>query len=137
MTDKERVICTYPQAFCDSDRGLYQILGPRSETSLSPFANESLSAQHLTEDLAWHFAAARVRLKDRAMARIEINRALVLESHPKAFCARLRGGYYQIQRPRLNDKPSNLDYVTLSGRFSNEVLAWQDAGRRLEIKCHE
>jgi hypothetical protein len=138
MTEKERVIFAYPDAFCVNDRGLYQILRPCIQTSGSPFANEYLSAQHLTEDLAWHFAAVRVRLKDRAMARIETNRALVLESYPKAWCAHLRGDYYQIQRPRLgDDKPSNLDYVTLSGRFSDEVLAWQDAGRRLERKSHE
>src|SRR3954464_5312629 len=93
MTEKERVIFAYPDAFCVSERGLYQILRPCIQTSGSPFANEYLSAQHLTEDLAWHFAAVRVRLKDRAMARIETNRALVLETYPKAWCAHLRGDY--------------------------------------------
>src|SRR4051812_1608770 len=93
MTEKERVLFAYPNAFCVSERGLYQILRPSSQTSGSPFANEYLSAQHLSEDLAWHFAAVRVRLKDRAMARIETYRALVLASYPKAWCARLRGDY--------------------------------------------
>ena len=63
---------------------------------------------------------------------MEINRSLVMKSQPQAFCAHLRGDRCQIHKPRsVEDKRSNLDYVSLSGRFSNEVLAWKDAARRI------
>jgi hypothetical protein len=133
MTDKKRVLTACPNAFCAHDSGLYQVMIPRSEPSLSLLPYQSLSSPQNTEVLAWHFAAARVRLEERAKARMEANRRVVAKRHSRAYCAHLRGDFYQIRRPRLrDDKPATLDYVTLSGRFSSEMFAWQDAARRVK-----
>jgi hypothetical protein len=81
MTDKKRAIKVYPDAAWVCERGLYQILRTPSENSPSPLAHESLSSQHLTDDLAWHFAAARIRIAEGAKARMEKHRVLVLRSY--------------------------------------------------------
>jgi len=95
-------------------------------------AYKSLSSPHVTEELAWQFAAVRVRLEERAQALMEINQASVLKIYSRAYCAHLSGGHCQIRRPRLpDDKPSNLAYMPLSGRFSNEIFAWQHAAERV------
>jgi hypothetical protein len=129
MKYKDRVLARYPSAFCVQNTGLYSVVKPSGKESL--LAHQSLSSPHITEELAWRFAAVRVRLEERTHAGMERNRALVLKNYSSAYCADLSGGYYQIRRPRLpDDKPSNLTYMPLSGRFSKEIFAWQHAAER-------
>jgi len=129
MKYKDRVLARYPSAFCVQNAGLYYVVNPNGKESL--LVHQSLSSPHITEELAWHFAAIRVRLEARAKARMEMNRAAVQKIYSKAYCDWSRG-YYQIRRPRLpDDKPSNLAYMPLSGRFSNDIFAWQHAAKRV------
>jgi hypothetical protein len=130
MKYKDRVLARYPSAFCVQNAGLYYVVNPNGQESL--LVHQSLSSPHFTEELAWHFAAIRVRLEERAKARMEMNRAAVLKIYSKAYCADSSAGYYQIRRPRLpDDKPSKFAYKPLSGRFSNEIFAWQHAAERV------
>jgi hypothetical protein len=86
-----------------------------------------LSAQHTTEEEAWSFPAARVRIEEDVKNNLEENEALVLSTFPQANCATLRG-YHQIRRPRI---AKNLDFVPLSGRYSAQQFAWQEAAKRI------
>ena len=136
MKYKDWVLACYPSALCVQNAGLYSVVKPngKGDGTLA----QSLSSPHITEELAWHFAAIRVRLEERAKSRMENNRAAVLKIYPKAYCADVSGDYYQIRRPRLvDDKPATLTYMTLSGRFSNAVLAWQNAAERLAVRDTE
>jgi hypothetical protein len=129
MTDKELVLTVYSDASCALNAGLYQICVPRVGTLL---AYNAISSNYETEDDAWHFAALRVRIDQRARGQLQQNRGLVLQKYPKAVCTPLKGSYYQIRRPRMgSDKPATLRYVTLSGRYSNEGFAWEDAASTL------
>src|SRR6185312_1274863 len=116
MNDKDRVLADYPTALCVQHSKMYQIEKLASENSLF---HESLSSSHFTEELAWHFAALRVRLEERAKSRMKRNHSLVMRTYSNAYCAHLNADFYQIRRLRLGeDKPCNRDYVPLSGRFS-------------------
>jgi hypothetical protein len=131
LTDKELVLAVHSDALCADDLGLYQIRLPRPGTAL---AYEVLSLRHSSEEEAWHFAAVRARIDQRVQAQMEGNRELVIQAFPKAFCAKTSGNYRQIRRPRLGlDKPATQAYVALSGRFSNEEFAWQDAANKLNV----
>jgi hypothetical protein len=134
MNDKNAVLNLHPGAFCASERGLYQIrihLG-------TPLAYKDLSSPHLTEEMAWHFAALRVRMAERARTRCEGYKELVLRAFPKAYCVVLSGKFYQIRRPRTSlDAQALLDHVTLSGRYSSETFAWQEAAKRMSVQSDE
>ena len=126
-TDKELVVGAYADARCVAEQGAYQIRRP----SLAAVNNTFLSSQHSTEEEAWSFAAARVRTREEVRANSEENKALVLRTFPQAYCASVRG-YYQIRRPRREfDKVTNLDFVSLSGRYSVPEFAWQEAAKRI------
>jgi hypothetical protein len=134
MTDKDRVLSAHPDASCSHDWGLYQILRPRSETSPSPLSHESLSSQQLTEDLAWHFAAARVRIEDRAKAKLEVPNTTngeIFQSVLRQTPGRLLSNPKAASRRRQTLYPR---LCVLSGRFSNERLAWQDAAKRVSTE---
>jgi hypothetical protein len=124
--DKELVVGAYADARCVTNQGAYQIRRP------SRTARTVLSAQHTTEEEAWSFAAARVRIEEDVKNNLEENKALVLSTFPQAYCATLRG-YYQIRRPRIgSDKlAQNLNFVPLSGRYSAQEFAWQEAAKRI------
>jgi hypothetical protein len=126
QTNKELVIEAHAHARCVTTMGAYQIRMP------SPAANYTLlSSQHTTEEAAWSFAAARVRIQQEVKGNLEENMALVLRTFPQAYCVNLRG-YHQIRRPRTaSDKVTNLDFVSLSGRYSLPEFAWQEAAQRI------
>jgi hypothetical protein len=126
--DKELVVGAYEDARCIANQGAYQIRRP-SRTAPD---RTLLSAQHTTEEEAWSFAAARVRIEEDVKNNLEENKALVLSTFPQAYCATLRG-YHQIRRPRIgSDKfAQNWDFVPLSGRYSAQEFAWQEAAKRL------
>ena len=129
MGDKEVVLGLYPNAFCFCELGWYQI---RVTVSQSPQHFESLSSQHPTERMAWHFAALRMRVAERAQKRCEGYKQSVSRAFPRAYCAVVSGKFFQIRRPRTGlDTRGLLDYIPVSGRFSSEAFAWQDAAGRV------
>jgi hypothetical protein len=129
-TAKEIVVRAYADAECASSGGLYQIRRPLQNAS--PGRLPYLSSQHVTAEEAWYFAATRVLTEDTARIDAGDNKEAVLRAFPNAYCAPVRCGYFQIQRPRtLADKRSVLKYMPLSGRFSSEDFAWQDAAQGL------
>jgi hypothetical protein len=126
-TDKELVVGAYADARCVAIQGAFQIRRP----SWAAVSSTLLSSQHSSEQEAWSFAAARVRTREEVRGNLEENRALVLRNFPQAYCVNLRG-YHQIRRPRkASDKVSNLDFVSLSGRYSVPEFAWQEAAKRI------
>jgi hypothetical protein len=129
-TAREIVGKIHPDAYCAMSGGLFQIRRPLD--SASPARVASLSSQHITAEEAWYFAATRVLSDEAAKLGAESNKEIVLATFPSAYCAVVRCGYFQIQRPRTrSDKKSVLKYMPLSGRFSAEYFAWQDAAQSL------
>lgn len=127
-TAKEIVVRAYHEAHCARSGGLFQIRCLLQNASPGGFSY--LSSQHLTEEEAWYFAATRVLAGEAARFDSERNKEAVLRIRPDAYCAAVRCGYFQIQRPRTRaDKRSVLKYVPLSGRFSSQDFAWQDAAQ--------
>jgi hypothetical protein len=128
MGDKEAVLIFCPNAFCCRELGWFQIRA----TDNSAQHWEFLSSQHPTEPMAWHFAALRMRVAQHAKEQCESYKHSVSQAFPRAYCAVLSGKFFQIRRPRTGvDTRGLLDHVPLSGRFSSEVFAWQDAANRL------
>lgn len=129
------MLAVYSGAYCAVDSGLYQIRIP-SASSISTFLTyRVLSSLHSTEAEAWHYAALRLRIDQRAKANLDENKAVVVEAYPRAYSATIHGHYYQIRRPRVgSDKPSPIEYVPLSGRYSTEPFAWQEAASSMRRK---
>jgi hypothetical protein len=129
-TAREIVGKAYPDAYCAISGGLFQIRRPLDNASPARLA--CLSSQHVTAEEAWYFAATRVLSDEAARLGSESNKEVVLATFPSAYCAVVRCGYFQIQRPRTrSDRGSVLKYMPLSGRFSAEYFAWQDAAQSL------
>jgi hypothetical protein len=129
-TPKEIVLKVYPDAHCAGGQGRFQIRYPSRGTSLPKFLY--LSSLHVTEEEAWYFAGVRINCEEVARTDAESNKSVVLRTYPDAYCAAIRGGYFQIQRRRTgSEKIAVLKYMPLSGRFSSEYFAWQDAAKTL------
>jgi hypothetical protein len=68
------------------------------------------------------------------MSEMNDSKVFVLGQFPRAYVCKTKGAV-DIRRPRTQDDPTALvGYVLMSGYHLTDLLAWDDAARRIENK---